>query len=48
MWPLGFWLGPAYAAASAPAAALFVVMTKVGVYAVIRISTLFFSGDGVM
>ena len=48
MWPLGFWLTPAYAAASAPAAALFVVMTKVGVYAVIRISTLFFSGDGVM
>jgi multicomponent K+:H+ antiporter subunit D len=48
MWPLGFWLSPAYAAASAPAAALFVIMTKVGVYAVIRLSTLFFSGDGVM
>ena len=48
MWPLGFWLNPAYAAASAPAAALFVVMTKVGVYAVIRVSTLFFGGDGEM
>jgi multicomponent K+:H+ antiporter subunit D len=48
MWPLGFWLSPAYAAASAPAAALFVIMTKVGVYAVVRLSTLFFSGDGVM
>ncbi|MFI4924657.1 MAG: monovalent cation/H+ antiporter subunit D [Vicinamibacteria bacterium] len=48
IWPLGFWLAPAYAAASAPAAALFVIMTKVGVYAIIRLSTLFFSGDGVM
>jgi multicomponent K+:H+ antiporter subunit D len=48
VWPLGFWLAPAYAAASAPAAALFVIMTKVGVYAIIRLSTLFFSGDGVM
>ena len=48
IWPLGFWLAPAYSAASAPAAALFVIMTKVGVYAVVRLSTLFFSGDGVM
>ena len=48
IWPLGFWLSPAYAAASAPAAALFAIMTKVGVYAVVRLSTLFFSGDGVM
>jgi len=48
IWPLGFWLSPAYAAASAPAAALFVIMTKVGVYAIVRLSTLFFSGDGVM
>ncbi|MEO8486451.1 MAG: monovalent cation/H+ antiporter subunit D [Betaproteobacteria bacterium] len=48
VWPLGFWLSPAYAAASAPSAALFAVMTKVGVYAVLRTSTLFFSGDGVM
>ena len=48
MWPLGFWLVPAYAAASAPAAALFAVMTKVGVYAVLRCSTLFFAGDGAL
>ena len=46
MWPLGFWLAPAYAAASAPAAALFAVMTKVGVYAVLRCSMLFFGADG--
>jgi multicomponent K+:H+ antiporter subunit D len=42
--PLYFWLPRAYAAASAPVAALFAVMTKVGVYAIIRIYTLIF-GD---
>ena len=44
MWPLGFWLAPAYAAASAPAAALFSIMTKVGVYAVLRLWLLVFGG----
>jgi len=42
MWPLNFWLPPAYAAASAPAAALFAILTKVGVYAVLRLWTLCF------
>jgi len=42
IWPLGFWLQPAYAAASAPAAALFVILTKVGVYALLRLWTLCF------
>jgi multicomponent K+:H+ antiporter subunit D len=42
MWPLGFWLPPTYAAASAPVAAVFAIMTKVGVYAVLRLSTLAF------
>ena len=37
MWPLGFWLAPTYAAASAPAAALFAILTKVGIYAVARV-----------
>jgi multicomponent K+:H+ antiporter subunit D len=46
MWPLSFWLPGAYAAASAPAAALFVVLTKVGVYAVLRTWTLFFPDAG--
>ena len=41
IWPLNFWLVPAYAAASAPVAALFVILTKVGVYAVLRTWTLF-------
>ena len=34
LWPLNFWLPSAYAAASAPAAAVFAILTKVGVYAV--------------
>ncbi|MGY4830428.1 monovalent cation/H+ antiporter subunit D [Sphaerotilaceae bacterium SBD11-9] len=43
LWPLNFWLPPAYAAASAPVAALFAILTKVGVYAVLRLWTLCFS-----
>jgi multicomponent K+:H+ antiporter subunit D len=42
LWPLNFWLPPAYAAASAPAAAVFSILTKVGVYAVLRLWTLCF------
>jgi multicomponent K+:H+ antiporter subunit D len=45
MWPLGFWLPTTYAAASAPAAALFAILSKVGVYAVLRLWLLFFA-DG--
>ncbi|WP_332671676.1 monovalent cation/H+ antiporter subunit D [Aromatoleum sp.] len=37
MWPLGFWLPGTYASASPPVAAMFVLMTKVGVYAVLRV-----------
>ncbi len=44
MWPLGFWLAPAYAAASPPAAAAFAIMTKVGIYALLRVGSLFFVG----
>lgn len=42
LWPLNFWLPPAYASASAPAAALFAILTKVGVYAILRLWTLCF------
>lgn len=42
MWPLGFWLPTTYAAASAPMAAMFAIMTKVGIYALLRLSTLAF------
>jgi multicomponent K+:H+ antiporter subunit D len=46
--PLYFWLPSAYSAASAPVAALFAIMTKVGVYSIIRVYTLIFgSGAGV-
>jgi len=39
-WPLNFWLAGAYAAAAAPVAALFTILTKVGVYALLRLWTL--------
>ena len=45
MWPLGFWLPPAYAAASAPAAALLCILSKVGFYAVLRLWLLLFGGE---
>ncbi|MGX4729602.1 monovalent cation/H+ antiporter subunit D [Pseudomonas corrugata] len=45
MWPLNFWLVPAYSAASAPVAALFAIMTKVGIYTILRLWTLLFSGQ---
>ncbi|MCU0761418.1 MAG: monovalent cation/H+ antiporter subunit D [Hydrogenophaga sp.] len=35
--PLYFWLPGTYASASAPVAALFAIMTKVGVYSIIRV-----------
>jgi multicomponent K+:H+ antiporter subunit D len=44
MWPLGFWLPATYAAASAPAAALFSILSKVGVYAVLRVWFIVFGG----
>jgi multicomponent K+:H+ antiporter subunit D len=43
--PLYFWLPATYAAACAPVAALFAIMTKVGVYAIARVSTLFTGGS---
>lgn len=44
MLPLHFWLPRTYAAASAPIAALFAIMTKVGVYCIFRVYTVVF-GD---
>ncbi|MEM9460095.1 MAG: monovalent cation/H+ antiporter subunit D [Myxococcota bacterium] len=35
--PMGLWLPPTYHAATTPVSALFAIMTKVGVYAIIRI-----------
>jgi multicomponent K+:H+ antiporter subunit D len=45
IWPLNSWLVPAYAATSAPVAALFALMTKVGIYVLVRLWTLFFATD---
>ena len=42
MWPLGFWLPTTYAAASAPAAAILSILSKVGVYAILRLWLLLF------
>jgi multicomponent K+:H+ antiporter subunit D len=42
MVPMQAWLPTAYAAASAPAAALFMIMTKVGAYAILRVHGLVF------
>jgi multicomponent K+:H+ antiporter subunit D len=43
--PLYFWLPDTYAAASAPVAAMFAVLTKVGVYAITRMVTLVFGAS---
>jgi multicomponent K+:H+ antiporter subunit D len=45
MFPLYFWLPRAYASATAPVAALFAIMTKVGFYSILRVYTLMF-GEG--
>ncbi len=45
MWPLCFWLPPAYTAAAAPVAAMFALLSKVGVYVVLRLSLLLFGSD---
>jgi multicomponent K+:H+ antiporter subunit D len=44
-WPLGFWLPRTYDAAVPPAAAMFAIMTKVGVYALLRMGFLLFGAD---
>jgi len=43
--PLGFWLPRAYAAATGATAALFAVLTKVGVYAILRVYPLVFGPE---
>ena len=39
-WPLNFWLPGAYSIAVAPVSAAFAMMTKVGLYAVLRVGTI--------
>jgi multicomponent K+:H+ antiporter subunit D len=45
MWPLCFWLPPAYGAASAPVAGMFAILSKLGIYVLLRLTMLLF-GDG--
>ncbi|RIA45554.1 multisubunit potassium/proton antiporter PhaD subunit [Hephaestia caeni] len=42
IWPLSFWLSRTYAAAAPPVAALFAIMTKVGIYVILRLTSLLF------
>ncbi|MGO4624233.1 monovalent cation/H+ antiporter subunit D [Ensifer sp. 2YAB10] len=42
MWPLSFWLPTAYSAATPPVAAVFAILTKVGIYVILRLSLLVF------
>ncbi len=43
--PLYLWLPNVYSSAAAPVAALFAILTKVGVYAILRVSTLIFGPE---
>lgn len=45
MWPLCFWLPTAYSAASAPVAGMFAILSKVGIYVILRLTMLLF-GEG--
>lgn len=45
MWPLCFWLPTAYNAASAPVAGIFAILSKLGIYVILRLTMLLF-GDG--
>jgi multicomponent K+:H+ antiporter subunit D len=43
--PLSLWLPATYASATAPVAALFAIMTKVGVYAIVRVHGVVFGAE---
>ncbi len=45
MWPLGLWLPTTYAAAAPPVGGLFAILSKVGVYALLRVYLLLFGTD---
>ena len=46
MWPLGFWLANTYSVVAAPVAAIFSIMTKVGIYVILRLWLMIFGADG--
>ncbi|EJF89593.1 hypothetical protein ME1_00363 [Bartonella vinsonii subsp. arupensis OK-94-513] len=45
MWPLNFWVMPTYSAAAAPVGASFALLSKVGIYIILRLTLLFFSPE---
>lgn len=45
IWPLSFWLPTAYGAGAAPVSAMFAIMTKVGIYVILRLSMLVFGPE---
>src|SRR5690606_4303373 len=45
IWPLGMWLPTTYAAAAPPVAAMFAILSKLGVYVILRLTALVF-GEG--
>jgi multicomponent K+:H+ antiporter subunit D len=45
-WPLNFWLPETYGSAAPPVAAMFSIMTKVGVYAMLRLGSLLSPSPG--
>ncbi len=44
-WPLNFWLVPAYNAAVSPVGAVFALLTKLGIYTLLRLWSLLFAPD---
>ncbi|MDB5730983.1 MAG: monovalent cation/H+ antiporter subunit [Variovorax sp.] len=44
-WPLNFWLVPSYSAAVSPVGAVFALLTKLGVYTILRLWTVLFAPD---
>jgi len=45
MWPLNFWLPATYSAASAPVGAIFAILSKVGLYVILRLTLLVFGSE---
>ncbi|WP_413154213.1 monovalent cation/H+ antiporter subunit D [Bartonella sp. cb54] len=45
MWPLNFWLMPTYSAAVAPVGAVFALLSKVGIYIILRLTLLWFGSE---
>ncbi|WP_455480717.1 monovalent cation/H+ antiporter subunit D [Bartonella sp. B12(2025)] len=45
MWPLNFWLVPTYSAAAAPVGASFVLLSKVGLYIILRLMLLWLGSE---